>query len=257
MAKKNESIGKTFSVVLILCLVCSVIVSGAAVGLKDRQQANAAMAMQRHVLATAGIDTEGREVSEVYSERVREYRLNLENYELSEAGADDLAEAADPEQQGSVLRTLRGSEDIAGIRELERNVMFYVAYEEDGETVHSYIFHGRALGLWGMMYALIALENDASTIAGVNFYEHGETPGLGGEIQNPRWRNQFIGKTLVNESGEIEIRVAKGAGSAYDNGVDALSGATITSDGVDDIFQFWFSDDVYGPFLARLREGDL
>lgn len=257
MAKKNETMGKTFSVILILCLVCSVIVSGAAVGLKERQQANAAMAMQRHVLTTAGIDTGGREVAEVYSERVREYRLNLETYELTEAGEDDLAAAADPEEQGPVLRTLRGSEDIAGIRELERHVMFYVAYEDDGETVHSYIFHTRALGLWGMMYALVALENDGTTIAGVNFYEHGETPGLGGEIQNPRWRNQFIGKTLVNESGEIQLRVAKGAASAYEQGVDALSGATITSDGVDDIFQFWFSEGVYGPFLTRLREGEL
>lgn len=256
MSSKNESTSKTFIVVITLCLVCSIIVAGSAVGLRDLQETNAAIAMQRHVLVTAGIDTGEREVADVYQERIREYRLNLESYELTEASEDDLAEAADPETQGSILRTLRGPEDIAGIRDLERNVMFYVAYDEDGETVQSYIFHGRALGLWGMMYALIALENDAETIAGINFYEHGETPGLGGEIQNPRWRSNFIGKTAVDQSGEVQIRVAKGAGN-MENGVDALSGATITSNGVDDIFQFWFSEEVYGPFLAKLREGEL
>lgn len=257
MAKNNETIGKTFSVVLILCLVCSVIVSGAAVGLKDLQQANAAQTMQRHVLSTAGIELDGQDVANVYSERVREFRLNLETYELIEASEEDLAAVAAGESESVVLRRLSGQEDIAGIRELERQTMFYIAYAEDGETVQSYVFQTRGLGLWGMMHALVAVENDGSTIRGINFYDHGETPGLGGEIQNPRWRNNFIGKTLVDESGQVQVEVAKGASQRSEDGVDALSGATITSNGVDNIFQFWFSDAVYGPFLAKLREGEL
>ncbi|MCC5879997.1 MAG: Na(+)-translocating NADH-quinone reductase subunit C [Idiomarina sp.] len=256
MSKKNESTSKTFIVVVALCLVCSIIVSGAAVGLKDRQEANAALAMQRNVLAAAGIDRAGRDVVELYSERVREYRLNLETYELRSAGDDDVADAADVEDQGEILRRLRGAEDVAGVRELERYTMFYVAMEEDGETVKSYVLPVRGAGLWGMMYALLALENDGQTILGLNFYDHAETPGLGGEIQNPRWLRNFEGKQAVDSDGNIEIRVVKNA-NPENNEVDALSGATITSNGVDRTFQFWLSDSAYGPFLQQLREGDV
>lgn len=256
MSSKNETLGKTFTVIIALCLVCSIIVSGAAVGLKDRQEANAALAMQRNVLQTAGIDTRGIDIPAVYSERVREFRLNLETFELTEAGEDDLADAADVDDQGEVKRRLRGSEDIAGIRELEQRTMFYIAYEEDGETVKAYILPVRGAGLWGMMYALLALEPDAQTIAGLNFYEHAETPGLGGEITNPRWVSNFIGKQAVDSEGNIEIRVTKGA-NPDNNEVDALAGATITSNGVDNTFQFWLSETAYGPFLQRLREGEL
>lgn len=256
MSNKNETLGKTFTVIIALCLVCSIIVSGAAVGLKDRQEANAALAMQRNVLQTAGIDTRGQDIPAIYAERVREFRLNLETFELTEAGEDDLAEAADVQDQGEVKRRLSGSEDIAGVRDLEQRTMFYIAYEEDGETVKAYILPVRGAGLWGMMYALLALEPDAQTIAGLNFYEHSETPGLGGEITNPRWVSNFIGKKAVDDEGNIEIRVTKGA-NPENNEVDALAGATITSNGVDNTFQFWLSETAYGPFLQRLREGEL
>lgn len=256
MAKSKETIGKTFIVVIALCLVCSIIVSGAAVGLKDRQEANAALAMQRSVLTAAGIEFTRDTAESIYAERIREYRLNLETQELVEAGEEALADAANVDDQGDVKRRLGRDEDIAGIRDLEQRTMFYIAYEENGETVKAYILPVRGAGLWGMMYALLALEGDGKTIAGLNFYEHEETPGLGGEIENPRWINNFIGKQAVNEDGSIEIRVTKGA-NPEQNEVDALSGATITSNGVDRTFQFWLSDKAYGPFLTKLREGEI
>lgn len=256
MSKKNESISKTFIVVILLCLVCSIVVAGSAVGLKDRQEANAALAMQRNVLASARIDLDGRGAAEVYSDRIREYRLDMESYELTPAGEEELAAAADTESQGEVARRLTASEDVAGVRDLERHTMFYVAMAEDGETVQAYILPIRGAGLWGMMYALLALESDGQTIAGLNFYEHGETPGLGGEIQNPRWVSNFEGKQAVDSEGNVEIRVTKGA-NPQNNEVDALSGATITSNGVDNTFQFWLSDTAYGPFLQKLREGEV
>ena len=256
MSTKNETFGKTLTVIIALCLVCSIVVSGAAVGLKDRQEANAALAMQRTVLQTAGIETAGQDVPSVYAERIREYRLNLETNELTEAGSEDLAEAANVEDQGEISRRLSTNEDVAGVRDLEQHTMFYVAYEDDGEAVRAYILPIRGAGLWGMMYALLAIEPDGQTIAGLNFYEHAETPGLGGEIQNPRWISNFIGKQAVNDNGDIEITVMKGA-NAERNQVDALAGATITSNGVNNTFQFWLSDTAYGPFLQRLREGEL
>ncbi|RUO34445.1 Na(+)-translocating NADH-quinone reductase subunit C [Aliidiomarina soli] len=256
MSKKNESTSKTFIVVIALCLVCSIIVSGAAVGLKDRQEANAALAMQRNVLQAARIDFPSGEAASIYAERIREYRLNMETYELTSASEEELAAAADTESQGEVARRLSADEDVAGVRDLEQYTMFYVALGEDGESVESYILPIRGAGLWGMMYALLALESDGQTIAGLNFYDHSETPGLGGEIQNPRWVSNFEGKQAVDSEGNVEIRVTKGA-NPQDNEVDALSGATITSNGVDNTFQFWLSDTAYGPFLQKLREGEV
>ncbi|RUO32256.1 Na(+)-translocating NADH-quinone reductase subunit C [Aliidiomarina sedimenti] len=256
MSKKNESTSKTFIVVIALCLVCSIIVSGAAVGLKDRQEANAALAMQRNVLQAARIDFPSGEAAGIYAERIREYRLNMETYELTSASEEELAAAADTESQGDVARRLSADEDVAGVRDLEQHTMFYVALGEDGESVESYILPIRGAGLWGMMYALLALESDGQTIAGLNFYDHSETPGLGGEIQNPRWVSNFEGKQAVDSQGNVEIRVTKGA-NPQDNEVDALSGATITSNGVDNTFQFWLSDTAYGPFLQKLREGEV
>lgn len=257
MAKKNDTMGKTFGVVIALCLVCSIVVSGAAVGLKERQEANAALAMQGNVLQAAGIELdENDNVEDVYAQRIKEYRLNLDSFELSDASEEALAEAADTGSQGETARELSSDDDIAGISELEQRKMFYIAYEEDGETVKSYVLPIRGAGLWGMMYGLLALQDDGQTIAGLNFYQHNETAGLGGEIQNPRWVSNFVGKTAVDEDGNVEIRVTKNA-NADQNEVDALSGATITSRGVDNTFQFWLSDQVYGPFLAKLREGEL
>lgn len=253
MASKNDTLSKTFLVVLLLCLVCSIIVSSAAVGLKDRQDANAALAMQRNVLNAANIDVGTGDVEELFAQRVRTMRLNLETFEAQEAGTEDIAQAADVDDMGETKRRLSGDEDIAGIRELEQRVTFYVAYEEDGETVRAYVLPIRGAGLWGMMYALLAIEPDGQTIAGLYYYEHGETPGLGGEIQNPRWASNFEGKKAVHDDGSVAIRVTKGA-NPEDNEVDALSGATITSDGVDDTFQFWLSEKGYGPYLAKLRE---
>lgn len=256
MSKKNESTSKTFIVVIALCLVCSIIVSGAAVGLKERQEANAALAMQRNVLQAAGIEFPRGGAADVYAERIREFRLNMETYELNSASEEQLADAADTASQGEVARELSAEEDVAGVRELPQFSMFYVVMAEDGETVSSYVLPIRGAGLWGMMYGLLALDSDGQTITGLNFYEHSETPGLGGEIQNPRWISNFEGKQAVDSQGNIEIRVTKNA-NPQNNEVDALSGATITSNGVDKTFQFWLSEAGYGPFLQQLREGEV
>lgn len=255
MASKNDTIGKTFTVVLLLCLVCSIIVSGAAVGLKDRQEANAALAMQRNVLMAANIDLAGRDVQELFAERVRTIRVNLDTLETSNVGEAAVAEAADTDTQADVAQTRRvpSEDDIAGVREMQVNPVVYVVYEDDGESVKAYVLPVRGAGLWGMMYALLAIADDGQTIVGLHYYEHGETPGLGGEIQNPRWASSFEGKKAVEDDGGVAIRVTKNANPDR-NEVDALSGATITSDGVDDTFQFWLSEKGFGPFLAKVRE---
>lgn len=248
MASKNDSISKTFTVIILLCLVCSIIVSGAAVGLKDRQEANAAIAKQQNILRTAGVELGGRSVDVVFAERVRLLTFNRETSQVSEFNSlielDEALRQSAAKDGGELARA-------AGIRGLLRDIPIFVIRGEDGSSVDSYVMDIRGAGLWGMMYAFLAIDPDGKTIRGINFYDHSETPGLGGEIQNPRWRSNFAGKYAFDDQGQVAIRVRKSAG---ENEVDALSGATITSDGVDRSLQFWLGQQAYGAFLAQVRE---
>jgi Na+-transporting NADH:ubiquinone oxidoreductase subunit C len=111
-------------------------------------------------------------------------------------------------------------------------------------------------GLWSTMYGYLALDKDTRTVRGITFYEHGETPGLGGEVDNPKWKSQWDGRKAYDDEWNPEIKVIKGqAGPAAENPyeVDGLSGATLTSRGVGNLVQFWLSEDGFKPFLEQFR----
>ena len=132
---------------------------------------------------------------------------------------------------------LDGSTDIASIRRQEKFAGVYLI-EKDG-AVDRIILPVHGYGLWSTLYGFVALEGDAKTIAGLGFYSHAETPGLGGEIDNPSWKAQWIGKKLHDATGAIAIDIVKGkvvAGNPSEiNQVDGLSGATLTSIGVENL----------------------
>ena len=116
--------------------------------------------------------------------------------------------------------------------------------------------HGK--GLWSTLYGFIALETDTRTVKGIGFYQHGETAGLGGEVDNPQWKKQWEGKLVLDDKYKPIFKVQKGS---VDNAdpmaqykVDGLSGATITSNGVTGLIQYWLGEDGFGPYLARFRE---
>jgi Na+-transporting NADH:ubiquinone oxidoreductase subunit C len=110
------------------------------------------------------------------------------------------------------------------------------------------------------MIASVAVDADLNRIRGVAFYEHGETPGLGGEVENSHWQRLWQGKRIYADSGEVGIRVVKGkaaedgAQAAYE--IDGLSGASLTTQGVDRLLHFWFGDDGFKPFFKQLRQED-
>lgn len=116
----------------------------------------------------------------------------------------------------------------------------------------------RGYGLWSTLYGFIALEADASTVAGIGFYEHGETPGLGGEVDNPVWKANWQGKE-VYASGELAIEVIKGSVNPESpnasHEVDGLAGATLTTKGVDYLVEFWLGEYGYQTFLENLKSG--
>ncbi|MGF1725032.1 Na(+)-translocating NADH-quinone reductase subunit C [Photobacterium nomapromontoriensis] len=261
MSSNNDSIKKTLIVVVALSLVCSIIVSAAAVALRPLQQKNAVLDVQRNILAVAGLLQDGTNIPEAYQQFIEPKLVDLKtgdfvaqsekgvspaNYKQSEA-------AKDPSQSIS----LSGDQDPAKIIRRANIATVYLVKNANNQ-IEKVILPIHGSGLWSMMYAFVAVETDGNTVAGITYYQQGETPGLGGEIENPTWRAQFVGKKLFDENNKPALRIVKGGAPKGDiYGVDGLSGATLTANGVQHSFDFWLSDMGFGPFLAKVRGGEL
>lgn len=253
----NDGIKKTLIVALSLCIVCSVIVSTAAVVLKPAQQANQALDRKRNILAAAGMLEDNVSVEEQFARmttRVVDMRTGRFTDDIDPASYDQRGAAKDP----AASDALSTEEDIAKIFRREHYAVVYLAENAQG-GVEKIILPIRGYGLWGTLYGYLALEGDASTVAGIGFYEHKETPGLGGEVDNPRWKDLWHGKQAY-EDGELAISVIKGtvdpqsARASYQ--VDGMAGATLTTRGVSNLVQFWLGDNGFAPFLNNLKSGE-
>ncbi|WP_047049901.1 Na(+)-translocating NADH-quinone reductase subunit C [Vibrio mexicanus] len=254
MASNNDSIKKTLGVVIGLSLVCSIVVSAAAVGLRSQQQANAVLDKQSKIVEVAGIESEGS-VPELFAEYIEPRLVDFETGEYidGDAAAYDQRKAAkDP---ATSIRLTSDQDNAKILRRANTGVVYLVKSDAGFDKVIIPV-HGN--GLWSMMYAFVAVESDGNTISGITYYEQGETPGLGGEVENPSWRAQFVGKKLFDENNQPAIQVVKGGAPAgSEHGVDGLSGATLTGNGVQGTFDFWLGDMGFGPFLTNVRDGGL
>jgi Na+-transporting NADH:ubiquinone oxidoreductase subunit C len=255
MASNNDSIKKTLFVVIAVSLVCSVVVSAAAVFLRDKQQANAVLDKQKNIVAVAGLEGKEGTIPELYEQYIEPKLVNFETGEFIDGDAaayNQRAAAKDTKQSVK----LSAEQDLAKILRRANQGLVYLV--KDGDEVSKVILPIHGNGLWSMMYAFIAVETDGNTVAGITYYEQGETPGLGGEVENPRWRGQFVGKKLFDANNKPAIKVVKGGAQPGDiHGVDGLSGATLTANGVQGTFDFWLGDMGFGPFLAKVRDGGL
>lgn len=262
MASSNDSIKKTVIVALSLCLVCSVFVAAAAVGLKPIQNANKDLDRKRNILSAAGLLEEGKSVDEIF-ENVEARIVNLQtgkfatDEEMQAAGItagsfNQQAAAKDP-----VLSIdLRGN-DPAGIK--RRSNFSEVYLVRTGEDIDRIILPVHGYGLWSTMYGFMALQGDFNTVLGFGFYDQAETPGLGGEVDNPNWKASWEGKKVYNSDGEAVLQLAKGSVDSSDPQadyrIDGLSGATLTARGVTQLVQYWLGDNGFGSFLSHLRSG--
>ena len=257
--KNNDSIGKTLMVVLVLCLVCSIVVAGSAVGLKSRQQEQRALDKQRNILAVTGLmqgEMSAEEVAQTFAERITPKLVELKTGAILDKDPNSY-------NQGLALKdpkmstVLEASEDPAGIKRRSNVAEIYLVRDEQ-QRVQQLVLPVYGNGLWSMMYAFVALDTDGRTVKGITWYDQGETPGLGGEVENPGWRAQFIGKKVLDDNGQPALKVMKGAARQGDEyAVDGLSGATLTSNGVQHSFDFWMGELGFGPFLKKVRDGEL
>ncbi|NNM01033.1 MAG: Na(+)-translocating NADH-quinone reductase subunit C [Gammaproteobacteria bacterium] len=257
MSNPDDSVARTILVAVVLCLVCSILVSGAAVMLRPVQQANKTLDRQRNILEIAGIPAdEGRIAKAFGSIEARVVDLANGSYvgDLDPLTYDARKAARDPARSTE----LQGGSDIARIGRLAQHATVYLMREGDRITRVILPVHG--YGLWSTLYGFLALEGDGRTISGLKFYEHAETPGLGGEVDNPDWRAQWAGKVAYDEAGYPAIEVVRGkadpASDAYQHQVDGLSGATLTSKGVENLVRFWLGPLAFGPYIERLRAGE-
>jgi len=252
LAMPNDSIQKTFIVAFALCLVCSVIVSVAATALKPMQQKNRLVDLQKNILSVAGLTDETQTIEERF-EKVEAKIVNLETGEYTDeidpASYDQRQAAKDP----ALSIDLSSDQDIASIGRRAKYGKVYIM--KDGDQLSKVIIPVKGYGLWSTMHGFIALKSDGRTIDDVTFYEHNETPGLGGEIQNRAWQQLWSGKNVTDENGEPSFTVVKGKAaqdSQYD--VDGLAGATLTSVGVMNLVRFWVGENGFGPYLQKIAE---
>ncbi|AZL84307.1 MULTISPECIES: Na(+)-translocating NADH-quinone reductase subunit C [Aliivibrio] len=255
MASNNDSIKKTLLVVVGLSLVCSLVVSMAASLLKDKQQYNAVLDKQKNIVAVASLNDKGTDIPAIYQEYIEPRLVDFSTGEFVEGNAASFNQRASAKDSATSIK-LTPEQDKAKIIRRSNIGLVYLVKEDNELTRIILPIHGS--GLWSMMYAFLAIETDGNTIAGITYYDQAETPGLGGEVENPQWRAQFIGKKLFNADGTLAIKVVKGGAPADSvSGVDGLSGATLTSNGVQHTFDFWLGDMGFGPFLAKVKAGDL
>lgn len=183
---------RTLVFAAIVCVTCSVLLSGTAAGLKSRQQANEAFDVKRNIVKAFGIDISTMARPEIES--------TFEKYVTEEAAGD----------------------------------LPIFKWTEDGATEPSkYAFPISGKGLWSMLYGYLSLESDLETIAGISFYKHGETPGLGAEIEKPWFLSQFAGKKLYKDGASADFSVVKPGSELSESSVDGISGATLTGKGVE------------------------
>jgi len=263
--QQRDSLGYTLGVAAVLCVVCSLAVSTAAVSLRGRQEANVKLDQQKNIL-----DATGLAIGE-YGVQAKDLTAN----EIETLNAYVSARLVDL-QTGEYVDDKQGLEKYSLVEEAANtatsipieNPVFnpgeprrpkvmkvYFVKKPGTEKILQVVLPVYGKGLWGTLYGYLALRSDLETIQGLTFYQHKETPGLGGEVDNPRWKAMWDGKKLYDSSGTPAAMVFKGPapkGDAY--AVDGLSGATITSRGVTNLIRYWASDDGYGTYLGKLKE---
>ncbi|NOZ39698.1 MAG: Na(+)-translocating NADH-quinone reductase subunit C [Planctomycetes bacterium] len=264
-----NTIKGTLLVSVVLCVVCSLLVSSAAVLLRPLQEANKKLDLQRNVLLAAGVDVDSmssEEIVEMFNDetKVKRVLIDLSTGEAidseakAEAAGIDLAsydskKAAKNPKLSQRVHAKGGP--TFGISRREKYAYVYQILK--GNKIEQFVLPIYGKGLWSTLYGFLALQGDVRTVGGITFYEHKETPGLGGEVDNPRWKAKWAEKQVFDDQGKVDFRVVKGtvdpnsAQAAHQ--VDGLSGATITSRGVSNMVQYWVGPDGFGKFLEKQR----
>jgi Na+-transporting NADH:ubiquinone oxidoreductase subunit C len=252
---RKDSVFGTLTVAAVLCVACSILVAGLAVSLKPQQEANKALDIKKNMLLASGLispdNTDKETILEVYK-KVNPKVVDLATGEVVENPPEGFSQR-EAAKNPKMNITIPDEEDIADIKRRSKLAQVYEVVENGEVQMMIFPVHGK--GLWSTLYGFIALAPDFNTVKGLGFYEHAETPGLGGEVDNPQWKAQWVGKKVYADNLEPQLEVIKGSVSKTDPAVeykvDGLSGATITSNGVTNLVQYWMGENGFKPFIKN------
>jgi len=252
----RETIRQTIGVAAGVCIVCSVLVSTASVCLRERQNRNKRLEKRMNILMAAGLLEAGgqADVDELFRQ-IDTRVVDLSTHKLVDVAPEDVDPAKDAQDPD---RSIDVRDPKLGMKRLGKHQLIYLT-EKDGR-IERVVLPVVGKGLWSTMYGFLALDSDMDTIKSMAFYQHGETPGLGGEVDSAQWKESWIKyeKRAFDEQGNPAIRVVKGqADPKAVHDVDGLSGATLTSRGVENLVRFWLGEEGYGPVLdiEKLKAG--
>ncbi len=231
----------TFMFATVVCVVCSFLLSFLSASLRDRQELNAEVDIKKNILKAVDLDRP------LHAKAKSDDILLTYAAKIDEIVVDD---------QGRIVPDKRPIEV-----DFEKNthLMPLYIYKENSQ-VKAYCYPISGKGLWSTLYGYFAVEPDAKTVRGITFYKHGETPGLGAEIDQAWFQDNFKGKSIwFQESNSIyPVAVVKGkvkdvySGEKVTHYVDGISGATITSNGVTDLLDVAVRK--YEPFFQAIRK---
>jgi Na+-transporting NADH:ubiquinone oxidoreductase subunit C len=253
----NESPAKALIVVTATALVCSVLVTLTAVTLQPIQRAYQDLERNRYIVQISGLvdsadELEDRKLISAFQDldaRIVDLDRGSFDADFNPDNFDTRKAAANPE----FTEAIPVDQDVARLGRRSRLVTVYLVW--DGEDLRRMILPVYGQGMWSSLYGFIALESDLNTIADMTFYEQGETAGIGDRILGPDWLAQWRGRKLYDEQNTLRFRIADGAvrpnspAAAYE--VDALTGATVTTDGVTNLMRYWFGPHGYAIFLEN------
>jgi Na+-transporting NADH:ubiquinone oxidoreductase subunit C len=266
--KNSNSFTLTFAV--IVCVVFAAALASTYNGLKSTIDANAEFDKKKNVLLAMGFAEKGaqmsrKELERIYAERVEGTVLEVKRAEVPVEVKEDgerktvqvekVVDLVETDHDVAELVQLRHDENRKPEAERTEYAAIYRGTTDDGSTVWAIPISG--YGLWSTLYGFLALEGDLDTVRGITFYKHGETPGLGGEVDNPAWQRSWEGKTILDEKGHVVgVIVKKGVvdpkiAFEKEHMVDGLSGATITSNGVTKFVKHDL--ETYEPYFAKHR----
>jgi Na+-transporting NADH:ubiquinone oxidoreductase subunit C len=244
-------------------IACALLVATAAVGLRSQQEANAQLYKQKNVLLAASLAKPGQPLSAADVQKVFDQRITMRALDLKtgQLVAEDKFDIKAYDQRKARNDPALSRAAPANDAQVARLPNYGTVYQVQGadQRVEQLVLPIEGMGMWGTVYGFLSLDRDGNTVRGLTFYEQKETPGLGGEIANPKWQALWVGRKAYDASWAPQLAVIKGQAGPPQNDphhVDGLSGATITSNGITRVVRFWLSDQGYAPYLKTVRGQD-
>jgi len=209
----------TFLFAIVLVVFVAAILAVASEGTKEKRANNVKLEKMQNILSTIGVDVSREEAGKIFKNYVKE-ELSLKE----DGSVDSNVKAFKIDLKNEIKKPSK-----------EQRYPIYVA-QKDGKKFYIIPLYGA--GLWDAIWGYISLTDDENTVFGASFDHKGETPGLGAEINQSWFEDQFKGEQIMEGSKFVSVKVVKGGTPASNkHGVDAISGGTLTSNGVTNMIQ--------------------